>query len=190
MKAAIYVRVSTDDQKTDLQRDELINYCKAKNLTFDIFEEKLSGTTRARPELEKLLDACKAKHYQKVIVFKIDRLSRSTKDFLNIFHELQQNQIELIAVKDSIDPSTPMGKAMMQILSVFAELECENIRVRVRAGMKAAKDRGKHVGRPPRDFDMNKFARLKESGLYIKDIAKEMGLSVPGLYKSLRRAVA
>ena len=149
-RTALYLRVSTPDQKPDLQFDGLRSYAKRAGL--EIVEEYLdvaaSGRKEGRPGLEALMKAARNHDFGTVLVWKFDRFARSTRHLLTALEEFNHLGIRFISVQDQIDTSSPMGKAMFTLIGAMAELESSLISERVTAGMAAAKARGKHMGRP------------------------------------------
>jgi DNA invertase Pin-like site-specific DNA recombinase len=150
MRAALYVRVSTADQTTLNQELELKEYCERNNIeVFQVYkDEGVSGAKTSRPALDNLLKDMRLRKFDTVIVWKYDRLGRSTLHLTNILSELDNKNIRLIAVTQNIDTSTAMGKFFYTIMSGIAELEREMIRERVNLGLKRAKAQGKKLGRP------------------------------------------
>ncbi|MGG3798944.1 recombinase family protein [Metabacillus fastidiosus] len=139
IKAAIYIRVSTQDQienySIEVQKERLEAYCKAKN--WDIYNIYIdggySGATLDRPDLKRLLKDLK--NIDAIVVYKLDRLSRSQKDTLELIEEhFLKNDVDFVSITETLDTSTPFGKAMIGILSVFAQLERETIAERMRMG--------------------------------------------------------
>lgn len=142
-KAAIYVRVSTDAQvegySIDAQKEQLISYCKAKGIkNYECYVDGgWSGSSIERPEIQKLISDIKAKKISHVIIYKLDRLSRSQRDTLYLIEDIFiPYDVSFISLTENLDTSTPIGKCMIGILSAFAQLERENIRMRTRMGMK------------------------------------------------------
>ncbi|WP_229192411.1 recombinase family protein [Bacillus cereus] len=138
-KAAIYIRVSTQDQvenySIEVQRERLRAYCKAKG--WDIYDEYIdggySGSNLDRPDIKRLLNDLKK--IDVVVVYKLDRLSRSQRDTLELIEEhFLKNNVDFVSITETLDTSTPFGKAMIGILSVFAQLERETIAERMRMG--------------------------------------------------------
>ena len=149
-KAAICIRVSTASQNTDLQKDGLAEYAKRANL--DIVKEyvdiAVSGRKEGRPALKKLMKAATNLEFKTVVVWKFDRFARSVSHLLKALEAFNHLDIRFISVQDQIDTDSPMGKAMFTIIGAMAELESSLISERVKAGMAAAKSRGKKIGRP------------------------------------------
>jgi len=150
MKAAIYIRVSTAGQNTDLQKDGLVEYAnRAKlNIIEEYVDIAVSGRKEGRPALKKLMKSAYNRKFDTVIVWKFDRFARSVSHLLKALEEFNHLDIRFISVQDQIDTNSPMGKAMFTIIGAMAELESSLISERVKAGMAAAKSRGKKIGRP------------------------------------------
>lgn len=148
-KVAIYLRVSTNEQTTLNQEIELTEYCKRNNLEiYKIYkDEGVSGSKTSRPQLDLMLKDMREKQFDSVIVWKFDRLGRSTKHLLQVLEEMQNKNIRLIATSQSIDTDTPMGKFFFTILSGFAEMERELIRERVKLGLERRRAQGLPLGR-------------------------------------------
>jgi len=149
MKVVIYCRVSTNDQNLDNQILELRDYCKKNE--YEIVGEycdKISGAKTSRPELDKMLQGMRNKKFEAVVVWKFDRLGRSTAHLLQVLEEMKNKQIRLIATSQNIDTDTPMGKFFFTILSGFAEMERGIITERINLGLTRAKKEGKKLGRP------------------------------------------
>ena len=149
MKIAAYIRVSTDDQKIDSQLDAIKAYCTLKGIKdFTTFiDHGESGKNESRPQLDLMMERVKKKEFDAVLVYKFDRISRSTKHLITIMDQLKALEVNFISITEAIDTTTPAGKMVFGIFAVLAEFERENIVSRVKAGMKAAKDRGVHCGR-------------------------------------------
>jgi len=150
MKVAIYVRVSTIDQTTLNQEIILKEYCQRNNYEiFDIYkDEGISGSKTSRPELDRMLQDMRLKKFEAIIVWKLDRLGRSTQHLLQILEELNNKQVRLICIDMNIDTATPQGKFFFTIVGAFAELEREIITERIYAGIERARKQGKNLGRP------------------------------------------
>lgn len=138
-----YVRVSTNDQNTALQRDALERSgCEL------IFEDKMSGRTAERPGLKKLLKRLSPE--DTLVVWKLDRLGRSMRNLVILVEELKQRSVNFRSLTDSIDTSTPMGRFFFHVMGALAEMERELIVERTRAGLVAARAQGRIGGRRPK----------------------------------------
>jgi len=164
--AALYARVSTDAQREegysiDAQKEMLEAYCKAKaigNIRFYV-DGGFSGANMQRPALASLIDDVRAGKIALVLVYKLDRLSRSQKDTLFLIEDVfNPNGVDFISLNENMDTSTPIGRAMLGIMSAFAQLERETIRERTRMGMKERVKSGLWPGggKLPFGYDYNK----------------------------------
>ncbi|SFE19957.1 Site-specific DNA recombinase [Paenibacillus catalpae] len=181
MKIA-YARVSTADQSLDLQMDSL------KKFGYDrIYTEKASGGKDDRPELAKALEMLR--DGDTLIVYKLDRLARSTLKLIETLDLLTKKGVEFISLSDNIDTSTSAGKAMFGMMAVFAEFERSIIRERTVAGLEAARARGRKGGRPMTDKKkLDKAIKLHESEEFTVTQIEEMtGVSKGSLYRELNR---
>ncbi len=149
-RAALYLRVSTADQKPDLQFDGLREYAAraALDIVKDYCDVGVSGRREGRPQLNALMVAARNREIDCVLVWKFDRFARSTRHLLAALEEFNHLGVRFVSVQDQIDNDSPMGRAMFTIIGAMAELESSLISERVNAGMRAAETRGKHLGRP------------------------------------------
>lgn len=164
--AAIYIRVSTDYQaeegySIDAQKEQLSAYCISKGIkNYEFYiDGGWSGSNIERPEMQRLIKNVKENKISHVIVYKLDRLSRSQKDTLYLIEDVfNPHGVDFVSLNESMDTSTPMGRLMLGILSAFAQLERENIRLRTRMGMKERVKTGLWMGggRVPFGYDYNK----------------------------------
>ena len=142
-KAALYIRVSTDAQREEgysipAQRKMLQAYCEAKGIAhYDFYEDGgFTGSNIKRPEMQRLIDDTKKGIISHVVIYKLDRLSRSQRDTLYLIEEVfNPHGVDFVSLNENLDTSTPMGRAMLGIMSAFAQLEREQIRERTRMGM-------------------------------------------------------
>ena len=161
--AAIYIRVSTDIQaeegySIEAQKEQLTAYCVSKGIkNYDYYiGGGWSGSNIDRPEMQRLIKDVKDDKISHVIVYKLDRLSRSQKDTLYLIEDVfNPHNVDFVSLNESMDTSTPMGRLMLGILSAFAQLERENIRMRTRMGMKERVKSGLWMGggRVPFGYD-------------------------------------
>ncbi len=179
IRTFLYLRVSTADQKPDLQYDGLRSYAERAGFMIvgEYLDTAVSGRKQGRPQLDALMKAARNYECDCVLVWKFDRFARSTRHLLTALEEFDHLGIRFISVQDQVDTSSPMGKAMFTIIGAMAELESSLISERVTAGMAAAKSRGKHVGRPrtPAHFVDR-----------IETLARTTDLSVRQIYKGLK----
>ena len=149
-RAALYLRVSTADQKPDLQYDGLRAYATRAGLEVvqDYCDVAVSGRREGRPQLNALMAAARNHEIDCVLVWKFDRFARSTRHLLTALEEFNHLGVRFVSVQDQVDTDSPMGRAMFTIIGAMAELESSLISERVTAGMKAAEARGTHLARP------------------------------------------
>ena len=149
-RVALYMRVSTIEQKPDLQINDLRDYAERAGLEIvdEYLDVAVSGKKQGRPQLDALMSAARDRAFDQVLVWKFDRFARSTKHLLSALEEFDHLGIGFVSFRDQIDTSSPMGRVMFTLVGAMAELESSLISERVTAGMKAAKAKGKHVGRP------------------------------------------
>lgn len=179
-KAAIYLRVScaNKDQKTDSQRYALEEYCKMKGYEIcGIYEDiGFSGAKSSRPQLDQLMVDARQGKFDVVVVFRFDRFSRSTRHLLQSLEEFRSLKVGFCSVSESIDTQSPMGEAMFTIIAALAALERATIVERIKAGLHAARAKGKILGRKKEREDM-KIILLREQGFSLREIAKQLGIS-------------
>ncbi|MDW3651883.1 MAG: recombinase family protein [Bacteroidia bacterium] len=177
-----YARVSTDDQNLSLQKDALGQAGCEK-----IFEDHQSGATASRPGLDQALAYLRTG--DTLVVWRLDRLSRSLKDLIEMVNTLEEKQIQLKSLQESMDTSSSTGKLIFHIFAALAEFERNLIRERTQAGLKAARARGRLGGRP---FALSEKKRKVAINLYdkkehtIAEICEMMEISKPTLYKYIR----
>jgi DNA invertase Pin-like site-specific DNA recombinase len=187
-RAAIYARVSTTEQKTDMQFTELREYVKRMGWTLAVeYAEKVSSVKK-RPAFEQMLRDAQLRKFDVLVVWKIDRLARSIRQFTDTVMQLDQLGIRFLAPTQGIDTDkqSPTGKFLMHILAAFAELERSIIVERVRAGVAEAQRQGKHCGRPKKIFRRDEARRLRELGRSLRSIAAELGVPASTIADALK----
>ncbi len=177
-----YARVSTQDQILDLQIDALEKAGAAV-----IYKEKITGTRKERPELEQLLKAISKG--DSVVVYKLDRISRSTKHLIELVETFEEKEVNFISIQDNIDTSTAMGRFFFRTMASIAELERDIISERTKSGLQSARMRGRNGGRPSKDPKLVERAlKLHSSKQYsIKEITDMTGVSKSVLYRALEK---
>lgn len=174
-----YARVSTDTQSLDRQIDALNNYGVNELLT-----EKMTGTKRSRPELDRLID--KMREGDTVVIESLSRLGRSTKDLLALVELFNERGVVLVSLKENIDISTPTGKLLVTVLSALCQFERDLTVQRTNEGLTAARARGRKGGRPPADKKaIEKALKLYDAkAMSISEICEVCGISQGTLYKA------
>ncbi len=173
-----YARVSTQDQNLDLQMAAL------QNVGCDrIFDDKLSGTRRDRPGLERALDLLRES--DTLVVWKLDRLGRNVKDLVELVGDLEKRGVHFRSVTDAIDTSTAAGRFFFHVMASLAQMERELLLERTRAGLDAARAQGRVGGRKAKMTPSKVEAahKLLSAGVHPGEVAANLGVSLPTLYR-------
>lgn|SRR5210317_689550 len=181
MKVAIYARVSTNEQTTQNQIRELKAWAKrAGHKVVAIYDDNgVSGAKgrEYRKEFDRLLRGAVRREFDLVAAWSVDRLGRSLRDLIGFLQELHGAGVDLYLHQQALDTTTPGGKAMFQMMGVFAEFERSMISERVKSGLARAKSNGKTLGRPKVSGEVEEqILALREQGLGILKIGKELGV--------------
>ena len=191
-KVAIYARVSTDKQTCDNQLIELRAVAEICGYTIvqEFVDSGISGAKgRAdRPALDAMMKASNRRNFDMILVWSIDRLGRSLQNLVELLNDLQSMKVDLMFLQQGMDTSTSSGRMMFSIFGALAEFERNLIRERVVAGQNRAKARGVKMGRPSKMNDSLRSAiqLLRENGMGIKRIAKEVGVGVGTVYSAIK----
>jgi len=206
--AAIYVRVSTQDQaqhgfSLEAQQENLVNY--AKVLGYEIFkiyrEEGKSAKNLNRPEMINLLKDAEEKKFSAIFIYKLDRFSRSLKDLILTIDKLKEWGVDFISLQDKIETASASGKLMFQIIGAFAEFERNIIGDRTKFGMERKAKEGGFITKAPKGYKLlNKkliideeaskkvqeiFEEFLNSGISLTQLAKKNNLTTSGIKKLL-----
>ena len=176
-----YCRVSTAGQSLDRQIDQLTAAgCER------VYQEKVSGASKERPELTRLLDALRGGDV--VVVTELSRLGRTVKGLIELVEKIHQLGADIRSLKENIDTTSPMGKMVFTVMAAVAEMERDLIRERTADGLKAARARGRKGGRPAIDQEhLNLALRMYDSkSCTVAEITKATGISKATLYAYLR----
>jgi DNA invertase Pin-like site-specific DNA recombinase len=173
-----YACVSTQDQNLELQRDALTKAGCQK-----VFEDKQSGARVDRPGLSKTLEMLR--EGDTLVVWKLDRLGRSVKQLVDLVGELHNRGVQFKSLTDAIDTGTPSGRFFFHVMASLAEMERELNAERTRAGLEVARQLGRKGGRNPimTGSKIESAKKLLANGVPPKDVAKDLGVSVPTLYR-------
>ncbi len=177
---AIYARVSTQDQSTESQLLDLRQYATSRG--WSVFKEYtdngVSGSTDNRPALRELMADAKKRRFGAVLVWRFDRMARSTKHLILALEEFRNLGIDFVSFQENIDTSSPLGSAIFTIISAVAQLERDIIRERVKMGLRRARENGKRLGRPQgTSLDIEAASRLRREGMGLRQIAEKLGSS-------------
>ncbi len=175
-----YARVSTDEQHLSLQLDALTQ-CGCERT----FTDTVSGSRMERPGLAEALSH--VRRGDTVVVWKLDRLGRSVRGLIELVGDLEKRGVQFRSITDSIDTGTPAGRFFFHVMASLAEMERELIVERTQAGLAAARRQGRVGGRKRllTESKVKSAQRLLAAGRSPKDVARDLGVSVPTLYRWL-----
>ena len=182
-RVAVYLRVSTHDQTVRNQERELRAVAKRHgwNVVAVHSDEGISGAKGrdGRPGLDALLKSVARKEIDLVSSWSVDRLGRSLQDLVSFLNELHAKQVDLYLHQQGLDTTTPAGKAMFQVMGVFAEFERAIIRERIKSGLARAKADGRKLGRPRVSGEIEERIRAaRRAGMGIRKVASTLGVGV------------
>ena len=188
MRAAIYARVSTVDQKYEMQLTDLRGFVARCGWELVDYLEKESSA-KARPIFDQLMRDAALHKFDVVVVWKLDRFARSMKQFIDSVLELDRLGIRFVSITQGIDTDkqSAIGKFLMHILAAFAELERSMIVERTKAGIAEAQRQGKHCGRPRRIWRRDKAWKLRAQGKSWRQIEKLLGIPQATIRLALSR---
>jgi DNA invertase Pin-like site-specific DNA recombinase len=187
-KIAIYARVSTDNQSCENQLIELRAVAERSGyeIVSEYLDEGIPGakSRQDRPALNAMMKAATQRKFDLVMCWSIDRLGRSLQNLVEILNELQLLKVDLIFLQQGLDTSSASGRMMFSVFGALAEFERNLIRERVMAGQQRAKAAGVKLGRPSKMNDGMRYAIkiLREKGMGIKQIAKQLGVGIGTVY--------
>lgn len=176
-KAGVYIRVSTLDQHPENQIEELTRYCEARGLAIyrTYTDHGISGDKDGRPQLHALLKDAKARRFDCVVVWKIDRFSRKLRSLVLMLEDLTAAGVTFISVTEGIDLSSPGGVFQLHLLGALGQYERSVGSERVRLGMQRARREGKRIGRPRAQVTDDQLTAL--SSLSLRVAASKLGVS-------------
>ena len=180
VRAAIYARVSTlTGQSPQMQLDVLREYAakRALEVVAEFVDHGVSGARDHRPELERLMGGARQRAFDVVLVYRFDRFARGVRHLVSALDEFQALGVEFVSYSESLDTSTPMGRAMFSIIAALAELERNIVVERSAEGQRRARARGVHVGRPRRVVDVARVLELRAEGKSLRAVSRATGAS-------------
>jgi putative DNA-invertase from lambdoid prophage Rac len=188
VRAGLYARVSTQDQQTlPMQNRTMREYATRRSWTIALQVKEVGSGASQRQLREKLLEAARRREIDVVVVWRLDRWGRSVTDLLTTLQELEHLGVGFVSLTEALDLTTPAGRAMAALLSVFAEFEKEILRERVRAGLAHARQNGKRLGRPlTAGLHAGQICKLHRSGLSKSEISRRLNIG----RTSVRRILA
>jgi DNA invertase Pin-like site-specific DNA recombinase len=188
--AAVYSRVSTvgNGQDPTMQSRELTEYCQRRGWeVFDSYVDNgVSGKKDSRPELNRMMQDAHARRFDVVVCWRFDRFSRSVSHLCRALETFHSLGIQFVSMIEQVDTTTTTEKFAFHLLAAVAESERQIIADRVRGGLRNARAKGKTLGRPRKDVDVDHINSLRASGHSWRQIAEQMGLSVGKVYAAAR----
>lgn len=176
MKAALYARVSTNDQFVESQLVETRRYAEARGWpVVEYVDQAVSGTRESRPALDRLVKDAKRRRFDVLVVWRLDRLGRSLKHLVTLLDEFHSLGVDFVSLGEGIDATTPAGKLQMHVLAAIAEFERGRIVERVKAGIARARAKGTRLGRPKAQVPVERVAAVAH--LAVAEAARVLGVS-------------
>jgi DNA invertase Pin-like site-specific DNA recombinase len=190
--SCIYVRVSTKDQTHASQLADLERWAEAHGGAVEWYRDKFTGKTMERPGMDRLLTELRAGKVERIVVWRLDRLGRTTRGLCQLFDELTERKIDLVSLKDGFSLASPAGRLHARILASVAEYETEVRAERVAAGQAVARRKGKRWGGSKKgwrwkvtDDQISAVHEMRAGGKTIAQISRIVGLSRPTIYRIL-----
>ena len=191
MKVGILSRISTSSQSNESGLEELRSICEKSD--YEIVEEYVEVVSGSkgkddRKELSRMLSDCKKRKFEKLIVWELSRLGRSLPHLVNTLQEMKDSGVDLYSVREGIDTSTSMGRTMFGLISVFSEFELEVRKDRVQRGIDHYRKTHKTWGRRKTitEEQETNVVQLRKSGLSIRKISSEVGISTGSVHRILK----
>lgn len=184
MRVAIYARVSTEEQELQQQIAACQRFCEYKHFEVaKVFSEKVSGAKAKRPQYLQLVKELRQYVYDGVVVFRLDRLGRNSREVSLLIDELENKGIKVLSINESFDTSTAMGRAMREMIMILAQLEREQIGEATTQRLQSVKAAGVRLGRKPvSDYQVARVRELAAQGLSSRKIAAQMNIGAITAY--------
>ncbi len=180
VRVVCYCRVSTTSQSVGPQLRDLTEFVERRDgwaLVDTYVDEGVSGTCESRPELNRLMEDARKRRFDLVLVWRFDRFARSVRHLVDALYEFRHLGVDFISFQENVDTSSALGEAIFTIIGAMAKLERDIIAERVQAGLRRARERGVRLGRPPLEIDIGRVRELRSSGMSVRGIAAEIGVS-------------
>jgi DNA invertase Pin-like site-specific DNA recombinase len=190
-RVALYVRVSTDGQSTALQRRDLVGACDHRGWDVaEVYEDAgISGAKgrEGRPAFDRLCQDATRRRFDVIAAWSVDRLGRSLQDLVGFLSDTHGAGVNLYLHQQAVDTTTPGGRALFQMMGVFAEFERAMIRDRVKAGLANAKAKGVRLGAPRTNAKViRRIEREKKKGMSVRAIAAKVGVGVGTVHRVIK----
>lgn len=189
-RVALYARVSTSDQTAENQLRALREHAERAGWTIvaDFTDHAVSGTREKRPGLDALMGDAKRRKFDLIAVAALDRLGRNLRHLVTLLDELQHLGVGLVSLREALDLTSPIGRAMFALVGVLAEVERAWIVERTHAGLRRARAQGKRLGRPRAIVDVRKLDHLIADGMSHRAAARILHVSEATVRRALRHA--
>src|SRR5580693_7696146 len=190
-RAVLYCRVSTGDQHLETQLLDLRELAKQRG--FEIvgeYSDVISGAKSKGPGLERVMADARRRRFDVLLVAAFDRIARNVRHFLEVLDELHHLGVEFISLRENIDTSGPLGRAMIVIVGAIAELERNLIVERMKAGMRRARLEGRQIGRTPLNIDRGQVVCDRRNGMSLTCVARKHRISRASVCRLVREAGA
>lgn len=193
-KVAAYIRVSTVSQNLDSQKKAIEGWLSGHNLKAEFYEDKSTGDNLDRPAFEQLQRDIFNGKISTVVVFKLDRLSRSLKDGIAVLTNWLEKNVRVVSVTQQLDFSGATGKLIASVLFAVAEIEQETRKERQKAGIEVAKENGMYKGRSKgatsKKNNRARIFELLDSGLKVAEVATALGITRVTVYRAIKERAA
>jgi len=191
-RAALYARVSTADQTTKNQIDALEDHARRAGwtVTATFTDHAVSGTRERRPRLDALMVEARRRRFDIITVAALDRLGRNLRHLVTLLDELQHLNVGLVSLREALDLTSPIGRAMFALVGVLAEVERAWIVERTHAGLRRARAQGKRLGRPRVITDAGKLRQLLANGISHRAAARTLKVSEGTVRRAVQQDVA
>ncbi|MBE7465964.1 MAG: recombinase family protein [Planctomycetes bacterium] len=188
LRVAIYARVSTSGQEVENQLHDLRLFVRQRGwvIQSEYVDAGVSGTKESRPALDRLLAVARKGQVEVLLVWRLDRLGRSVKHLVLLLDELRRLGVSFVSLHENLDSNSPVGKAVLGIFAVLAEMERELIVQRVQAGLARARREGKRLGRPPVVIDWTRLQKYARKHMSVRAMSKHLGISRGTVARALR----
>jgi len=179
MRVAVYCRVSSQSQELEQQEAACRRLCEYREYDVgEVYSEIISGAKSKRPEYQRLVADLRALRYDGVVVFRLDRLGRNARELALLVDELENKGIKVLSVHENFDTTTALGRAMRELIYIFAQLEREQIGEATKQRLAALKAQGKRLGRKPASAaQVRRVRQLRAEGFSLREIARNSSLS-------------
>ena len=188
MKVCIYCRVSSDSQELDQQIAACKRFADYRGFEVAAIYSEVGGAKAKRPQYLQMVKDLRDYKYDGVVVFRLDRLGRNARELALFIDELENKGIKVFSVNESFDTSTAIGRAMRELIYIFAQLEREQISEATRQRLQALKAQGVKLGQKPKSrVQVKRVRQLHAQGLSLRQIAKNASLSYGTVYNIVKR---